>query len=521
LAAATNAGNLGALMAEWLAQHSVQHVVLASRSGKLPPEAAVKLLAAGSAAHSSCITVSSCDLGCAEDVSSLLPADQPVSCFMHAGGVLADATLANQSLAGLRAVMAPKAVSLGRWQAVMGAQPLLSQLLFSSVAALLGAPGQANYSAANSILDGAAGVMQAQGMPAVSVQWGAWAGAGMAAQDAQTAARVERMGMAMIQPQRGLAALEGLLSAMQAQQQVPAVLAVNGFMWQRFLARLPPSAPPGLFEQQAAAAGAGVSAAGLPSTRGPAVSAAFIQQRVSEAVSAVVGHSVAADASLMEAGLDSLGAVELRHVVAVWAAASVHGKARCMHAAMLLPAAQQAQQLKPCRRYPPLSCAFCVKHNEHAWAVSCRNALSTSFRLELPATLTFDYPTVSAIAGFIAATATPTGTPAASTQVACSCSPRTTPLTPAGLCHAAPAPSLWSPTVCAPNAGPAMPDTGAVALPRPDGEPAQGRLQAPAVGDAIVISGLSLRCAGSSSLEELMVHMRDSTELHTVAPYAR
>ena len=81
--------------------------------------------------------------------------------------------------------------------------------MFSSVASLLGSPGQANYSAANAALDAAAAGMAAAGLPALSIQWGAWAGGGMAAADAGTAARVERMGMLLIRPERGLASLEG------------------------------------------------------------------------------------------------------------------------------------------------------------------------------------------------------------------------------------------------------------------------------------------------------------------------
>ena len=55
------------------------------------------------------------------------------------------------------------------------------QVLFSSIAVLLGAPGQANYSAANAALDSMAVSARAAGVVVVSVQWGAWASAGMAA----------------------------------------------------------------------------------------------------------------------------------------------------------------------------------------------------------------------------------------------------------------------------------------------------------------------------------------------------
>ncbi len=55
------------------------------------------------------------------------------------------------------------------------------QVLFSSIAALLGSPGQAAYAAANGELDALAAAWHRSGMPVTSVQWGGWAGAGMAA----------------------------------------------------------------------------------------------------------------------------------------------------------------------------------------------------------------------------------------------------------------------------------------------------------------------------------------------------
>jgi len=141
-------------------------------------------------------------------------------------------------------VFAPKHAASLSLQQLLLHQPLSHQVLFSSVASLLGSPGQANYAAANAGLDGLAAQLSAGGVPAVSVQWGAWAGGGMAAGDQQTAARVERMGMSLIPPAAGLAALEDISS--QADRWAPpaeAVVAAVPFMWDRFFRRLGPSVP--------------------------------------------------------------------------------------------------------------------------------------------------------------------------------------------------------------------------------------------------------------------------------------
>jgi acyl carrier protein len=54
-------------------------------------------------------------------------------------------------------------------------------LLYSSVAATFGSPGQAGYAAANGFMDGLAHRLRRQGLPVTSVAWGPWAGPGMAA----------------------------------------------------------------------------------------------------------------------------------------------------------------------------------------------------------------------------------------------------------------------------------------------------------------------------------------------------
>jgi hypothetical protein len=76
--------------------------------------------------------------------------------------VLADAMLVNQTLKGIRASLAPKVSSAKLWERGAVLQPSTMHVVFSSVASLLGSPGQSNYSAANAMLDAMAAQWQAQ-----------------------------------------------------------------------------------------------------------------------------------------------------------------------------------------------------------------------------------------------------------------------------------------------------------------------------------------------------------------------
>lgn len=82
----------------------------------------------------------------------------------------------SHGLAGhVRQSFAPKLASAKAMAQALVALPLRSTVLFSSTAALFGAPGQGNYAAANAALEAWAARQAAGGQLAVAVQWGAWA----------------------------------------------------------------------------------------------------------------------------------------------------------------------------------------------------------------------------------------------------------------------------------------------------------------------------------------------------------
>jgi acyl transferase domain-containing protein/NADPH:quinone reductase-like Zn-dependent oxidoreductase/acyl carrier protein len=348
-------GVLGTQVVQWLAEQGIQHIPVVSRSGQASQDLQ-QLLSSSThltAVQQCQVTVLAADASSSSDASGILAAVQelpvPLIGVMHAGGVLADALLEQQQLSGLRKVAAAKPAVLPLIQHLSMLAPVSSTVLFSSVAALLGSPGQSNYAAANAALDAAAGALQGAGLGVVSVQWGAWAGAGMAAADASTSARVARSGMALLQPAQGLAALEGVLHSVSGgtpSSHPAAALAAVPFSWDAFLQRFPAGSVPPLlkhFEQEVAAA-RGDAAAGAAAATGRAASSLTperVRSIVESTVSNVLGSTVPASEPLMAAGLDSLGAVELR------------------------------------------------------------NALETATGLQLPATLLFDFPSVFAVSQYI------------------------------------------------------------------------------------------------------------------------
>jgi mycoketide-CoA synthase len=110
---------------------------------------------------------------------------------IHAAGVLDDGTIASLTPLQVERVMAVKVDAARHLDELTAGMDLDVFVLFSSVAGIVGAPGQGNYAAANAYLDALAERRRAAGLPASALAWGPWA-AGMASEDL---GRLRRIGL--------------------------------------------------------------------------------------------------------------------------------------------------------------------------------------------------------------------------------------------------------------------------------------------------------------------------------------
>lgn len=204
-------GALGLRVAQELVDQGANHLLLTSRRGISTPtqqQAVNRLMAQGVQ-----IEVAQVDVADAHAMGALFTeladANFPLRGIIHTAGVLDDGVLRNQQWSRFQSVMAPKVQ--GAWNLHRLSQEMTLDffIVFSSVASVFGNMGQANYAAANSFLDGLAHYRQQKGLPGLSINWGAWAEAGMGARLEQT----QLHGLIPMQPADGRQVLRRLMGA--------------------------------------------------------------------------------------------------------------------------------------------------------------------------------------------------------------------------------------------------------------------------------------------------------------------
>ena len=309
---------LGAEVARHLARHhGVRHLLLVSRQGPAAPGASE--LVAALAALGCEATAAACDVadrGAVERLVAAIPSEHPLAAVFHCAAVLDDALAGSVSADQVARVFGPKVAGAWHLHQLTQRLPLSAFVLFSSIAGLIGNEGQSVYAAANTFLDALAAGRQAQGLPAQSLAWGAWAEVGMAARlSARHRDRMQRSGLLAMSPE---AALELMDRAIGRREHLLAPLAVDGPPGGTPLGRLLSS----VAAPAAAAAAAPPTPAAKPSLRGrldaapPAERASLLLELVRTEVAAVLKlpdtNRLREDRPLDELGVDSLMAVDIR-----------------------------------------------------------------------------------------------------------------------------------------------------------------------------------------------------------------
>ncbi|MEU7426176.1 type I polyketide synthase [Streptomyces sp. NPDC040750] len=341
-------GALGRILARHLvAERHVRHLLLLSRRGA-DADLVAELVALGAE-----VTSVACDVADRAALAAALdavPADRPLTAVIHAAGVLADGVLTSLTPERLDTVFRPKADAAWNLHELTADLDLSAFVLFSSSAATLGSPGQANYAAANAYLDALAVHRRTLGLPAHSLAWGLWAQTGgmTGTLDETDLTRIARGGVAPLETAEGVAlfdaALRGDDPAVLPMKLDTGSLRAQGEDLPALLRTLVPVRRAGAATGRTADGGADAlreRLAGLPEAeREP-----FLTELVRNHVASILGYRSAQDVgralAFRELGFDSLAAVELR------------------------------------------------------------NRLSTATGLRLPATLVFDHPTPAELAGHL------------------------------------------------------------------------------------------------------------------------
>ncbi|WP_313896816.1 thioester reductase domain-containing protein [Streptomyces sp. GC420] len=315
-------GALGGIFARHLVTgHGVRHLLLVSRRGADAPgadELRAELTALGAS-----VTVAACDVSDRDALAGLLaalPGEHPLRGVVHTAGVLDDGVIAAQDADRLAGVLRPKADAAWHLHDLTQDLGLTAFVLFSSVAAVVGGPGQSTYAAANGFLDALARHRAARGQAATSLAWGLWAQASELTGNLTETdlRRIARSGFLPVSTEQGPAlfdlALRGGrpdtvatpldLAVLREQPRVPAVLGALVRIPARGTARDSAGAGHGLAERLAAVSGE------------EARHAAVLEALLDEAAR-VLGRSdaqdIGPDRSFPQLGFDSLTSVELRN----------------------------------------------------------------------------------------------------------------------------------------------------------------------------------------------------------------
>jgi NAD(P)-dependent dehydrogenase (short-subunit alcohol dehydrogenase family) len=305
-------GALGQHVARHLVRHhAVRHLVLLSRQGFAAPGAEARydeLRELG--AH---VTILACDVSKREALAVCIASisnDHPLTAIIHTAAVTDDAPVADITRQRLDAVLAPKFRAAMHLDALTEGMPHTALVFFSSLAGLLGNPGQASYAAANTGLDAIAYARRARGLAALSIAFGPWLDTGIAAGlDARQRHRITSLGIRTLDVAEGLELFDRAL----ANPSAPCLVAAE--FDRAVLSTLGEGAPLLLRDDRRREGEPQSETRPRITLRGTEL-VDFVRQEIARIMGVSNIASIALDASLSQIGLDSLMALEVRKTLA-------------------------------------------------------------------------------------------------------------------------------------------------------------------------------------------------------------
>ncbi|HEX4704970.1 MAG TPA: type I polyketide synthase [Pseudonocardiaceae bacterium] len=299
-------GTLGSLLARHLVvERGVRRIVLASRGADSATQLCQEL-----ETHGADVRLAACDLADPDAAAELVGSIPDLTAIVHAAGMLDDGVISSLTPDRIDTVLRPKVDAAWHLHELTKDRPLSAFVLFSSVSATFGGPGQANYAAANTFLDALAAHRHANGLPAQSLAWGLWASGMGAGLDDADLERMSRGGVSALPVHQGLALFDTATS-LDEPTLVPMRLDTAGLsdvapLLRGLVRATPRRAVSDVDELRSALSG-----------KSEAEQEAALLTVVRTHVATVLGHAdpekVRPDVGFMETGFDSLTVVELRN----------------------------------------------------------------------------------------------------------------------------------------------------------------------------------------------------------------
>ncbi|BCO73398.1 type I polyketide synthase [Mycobacterium intracellulare] len=307
-------------------RHGARNVVLVSRRGLDAPGAAelvAELRAAG--AHAEAVACDAADREALAKVIADIPMQRPLTGVIHAAGVLDDAVVTSLNPERMAAVLRSKVDAAWNLHELTRDLDVSAFVMFSSIAGLAGASGQANYAAGNSFLDGLAAHRRAHGLPAISLGWGLWdqASAMTGGLGAADLARFGRDGIVAMSSEQALELMDTAL-IVDEPFMLPAHIDLAALRVKFDSGTLPPmfvdliNAPTRRQVDDSLAAAKSKSALlqrleGLPEDEQQAILLDLVRSHIATVLGSSSPEAIHPDRAFQELGFDSLTAVEMRN----------------------------------------------------------------------------------------------------------------------------------------------------------------------------------------------------------------